>query len=336
MPTSTLRSSSSHRHRHRRRKGGALLTVLWLSAALSAIAFSVASTVRAETERASTLSESIRAGYLASGAVEGAILRVQSAIKLGRSAQPRIRYSFATGEAVVEVIPETAKLDINAAKPNDLTGLMLALGAEPERAQLVAGAILDWRQRGGQFDDYYLRLTPSFRPRHASFQEIDEAIWVRGMTPDLFHGNYSREARTGRLVRLGAFKDCVSVYGSSAKFDANGIEPALLRAFGTSWEQATAFVAERERAPLTTPAEIGRLAPLAGPAMGRLTVLANTIYTLRGTARLRLPDGRLSDISRTVSAQVKFRQPEAPPAYHVMRWDDQAFSPAYSEARAWR
>ena len=332
MPISTLR-----RNRNRdRRRGGALLAVLWLSAALSAIAFSVASTVRAETERASTLTESIRAGYLASGAVEGAILRVQSTHGRGRPAVPRIRYSFATGEAIVEVIPETAKLDINTAKANDLLSLMLALGAEPERAQVVAAAIVDWRERGGRFDDYYLRLTPSFRPRHASFQEIDEAIWVQGMTPDLFHGNYTREARTGRLVRLGAFKDCVSIYGSATKFDANGIEPALLRALGTPWEQAAAFVTERERAPLVNAGDLGRLAPLAGPAFARLAVFANTIYTLRATARLRLPDGRLSDVSRTVSAQVKFRQPDTPPAYHVMRWDDQAFSPAYSEARAWR
>jgi type II secretory pathway component PulK len=36
-----------------REKGGALLTVLWLSAALAAIAFSVATEVRSETDRVS-------------------------------------------------------------------------------------------------------------------------------------------------------------------------------------------------------------------------------------------------------------------------------------------
>ena len=324
------------RSRNRRRRGGALLAVLWLSAALSAIAFSVATTVRAETERASTLTESIRAGYLASGAVEGALLRVQAARAGNRPIQPRFRYSFATGEAVVEVIPETARLDINKASVRDLASLMLALGADPERAQIVAAAIADWRGPGGQFDDFYSRLTPSFRARHASFQEIDEAIWVQGMTADLFHGNYTRDARTGRLVRQGAFKDCVSIFGAVDKFDANGIDPALLRAFGASWDGAIAFVAERERTPLSTVAELGRLAPMAGPALGRLTVQGNSIYTLRATARVRLPDGRASDVSRTVSAQVKFRMPDSPPAYQVLRWNEQDFSPAYSEAHAWR
>ena len=313
-----------------------MLAVLWLSAALSAIAFSVASTVRAETERASTLSESVRAGYLAAGAVEGAILKVQSARNAGRAAPPRFRYSFATGEAVVEVIPETARLDINRAGPRDLANLMLALGADPGPAQAIAVAIVDWRQPGGSLEEYYLRLTPSFRPRHASFQEIDEAIWVRGMTADLFHGNYAREPRTGRLIRLGAFKDCVSLFGSIDKFDANGIEPALLRAYGASIEGAAAFVAERERQPLVNAGELARLGAMAGPAMGRLTVIGNSIYTMRATARVRLADGRLSGVSRTVSAQVKFRIPDSPPAYQVLRWDDQAFSPAFSEARPWR
>jgi type II secretory pathway component PulK len=50
--------------------GGALLAVLWLSAVLSAIAFSVANTVRAEIERTSTLTESVRTYYLATGAIE--------------------------------------------------------------------------------------------------------------------------------------------------------------------------------------------------------------------------------------------------------------------------
>ena len=82
--------------RFKQNRGGALLAVLWLSAALSAIAFSVASSVRAETERASTLSESIRAGYLASGAVEGAILKIQGARNSSRLICAFSPYCFAS------------------------------------------------------------------------------------------------------------------------------------------------------------------------------------------------------------------------------------------------
>ena len=60
-----------------RQSGSALLMVLWLSAALSAIAFTVANTVRSETERTSTEVDSLRCYYLATGAIERALVYVQ-------------------------------------------------------------------------------------------------------------------------------------------------------------------------------------------------------------------------------------------------------------------
>ena len=53
-------------------RGSALLAVIWLTAALSAIAFTVANTVRAETERTSTEVDSLKAYYLATGAIDEA------------------------------------------------------------------------------------------------------------------------------------------------------------------------------------------------------------------------------------------------------------------------
>ena len=53
------------------------MAVLWLSAALAAIAFSLASTVRGELERASTQLDGTRAYYLAAGGLERALLYMQ-------------------------------------------------------------------------------------------------------------------------------------------------------------------------------------------------------------------------------------------------------------------
>src|ERR1700693_6064402 len=60
-----------------KQRGSELLAVLWLSAALSAIAFTVANTVRAETERTSTEVDSLRAYYLAAGAIDRAIVHIE-------------------------------------------------------------------------------------------------------------------------------------------------------------------------------------------------------------------------------------------------------------------
>jgi general secretion pathway protein K len=308
-----------------RRKGSALITVLWLSAALSAIAFSVASTVRGETERASTLLESTRAYYLATGAVERALLTALA--KPGEiNRQPVMRMAFPSGEAIVEIIPETARLSLNTGTPQEFVALLLALGADPPRAQSITAAILDWRGAQGGLDAYYLSLTPSFRPRHASFQEVEEAIYLQGMTPEIFHGNYARD-RQGRLVRVGAFKDCVSVYGSTGEFDANFAEPALLRSIGIPPETVDRIVERRRGRPFINPGELGQIG-----GAGKLRIGGNTIFTFRATAHARTPNGPFSEVSRTVSAQVKFRKPGEPPSHQVLRWDESA----YSEVSQWK
>ena len=60
----------------KKRRGSALLAVLWISAAMAAIAFSLSNTVRGETERTSTVLDDLRSYYLASGAIDRAMLEV--------------------------------------------------------------------------------------------------------------------------------------------------------------------------------------------------------------------------------------------------------------------
>jgi general secretion pathway protein K len=299
--------------------------VLWLSAALGAIAFTVASTVRGETERAATLADGLRAYYLACGGFDRALMHAlagprtagpQAATRYSLQT-PLMRFEFATGAAVVEVIPETARLSLNEADPRDMTNLLMALGAEPQRATDIAMGILQRRSGAGMPFS-----APSFGGRRASFEEVEEVLLVRGMTPEIFHGSYRRDDR-GRLVRLGGFRDCVSVFGGTRRFDVNAIEPALLVALGATPEGARQIVTLRRQAPIRNVAQI---AGLAGAAAGRLMVGGNTIYSFRSTARTRLASGGFSDLARTVAAQVKFRKEGEYPPYHVLRWHDSAVS----------
>src|SRR5690242_13428898 len=122
--------------RARYRRGSALLTVLWISAALAAVGFALANTVRGETERTSTTVDELRAYYLATGAVEKAALELMwSAVNPTIAPIPKgsawIDYAFQTGAARVEIIPETAKLDVNSVTPAVLGRLLEGLGASP-------------------------------------------------------------------------------------------------------------------------------------------------------------------------------------------------------------
>src|SRR5689334_24985926 len=89
-------------------RGSALLAVLWVSAALAAIAFSLANTVLGETQRTSTEVEGMRAYYLAPGAVE------RAAYELLWSVQAPNKYPVHPGATFVDYSfpPRTARVVI--------------------------------------------------------------------------------------------------------------------------------------------------------------------------------------------------------------------------------
>jgi general secretion pathway protein K len=320
------------------RRGSALLTVLWLSAALAAIAFSVSSSVRAETDRVDASSNGLRAWYLATGAVErgiqwmnwGEYFNKPDGTPFWKFAAPRMNMTFPSGDAVVEMIPESSKLNINHAGAADLVKVITAVGGDAGVAGDIARAIVDWRSGAPEptdFDQYYFSVNPTFRARHASFQEIEELLYVRGMTPELFYGNFvagaGPDGKQGALYASGGLRDCLSVWGSMGPFDVNSVSPALMTAIGVPPEGIQAIVAHRTLTPFKNSNEVIAL----GVPMTRLMLGGNFIWTLRAAARLRRPDGTPSDTVRTASATVKLvdRQSFQIPI-HVLRWYDDAWS----------
>jgi general secretion pathway protein K len=316
-----------------KRRGSALLAVLWLSAALTAIAFSVSAIVRAEIDRVSSSSDGLRASYLASGAVERAIqwmcwgpaFHKPDGKPFYEWRMPRLFMSFPSGDAVIELIPESAKMNINQAGPGDIERVVAAISGDPVQAQQVAAAILDWRGGGfpGPFDSFYQALNPTFRARHASIQEIEELMDVQGVTPELFYGNYIPDAQ-GRLYASGGLRDCFSVWGSAGPYDANTASPALMLALGVPQPGVAAIVAARQIVPFRNMGEVASL----GFSAPRLGIGGNVIWTVRGVARLRRPDGLPSEVVRSASAVVKILDPMYYPGnpVQVLRWYEDSWS----------
>jgi len=322
--------------RRRKSKGGALLVVLWLSAALAAIGWSVATTVRAETERVGNAADGLRAQYLASGAVDRGIQWMLWAPEDNRNRdgtpkfwsynQPRLYMAFPSGAAVVEMIPEQSKLNINNASPDELYKVVLAVSGSPATASQITAAIVDWRGPSGSptlFDQYYFSISPTFRSRHASLQDIEELLLVRGMTPELFYGNYVADTE-GRLYARGGLRDCFSIWGSNGPFDINSVSPALLESMGTAPGVAAAIVERRRVQPFRSMGELGQF---GGPPP-RTGIGGNVIWTLRASARLSRPDGTPSDTVRTAGAVVRLLNVKTYPLMpiHVLRWYDDAWS----------
>lgn len=322
----------------RQPRGSALLAVLWLAAGLSAIAFSVATTVRGETERTSTATEATRAYYLAAGSIDRAILwrtwglsgltNPDGTPRYYQQPMPFLNFDYASGRVLVEVIPEGGKLNVNFAPPEHIEKLLTAMGVEPAAAQQLAGAIAEWRNPAGAPSVLPLAAGPpsTFPPRHASFQELEEILLVPGMTPELFYGHYNRDA-AGRLIPQGGLRDSLTVYGSGEGVDVNSAPPALLLSLGLGPDAVNQIIARR---PIKSLDEI-RAFTGGAPGAARLQVGGNSIWTLRATARLKLPNGKLGDLRRSVAAIVKyFDKPGAEQPYQILRWYDDAWSPTGS------
>ena len=312
-----------------------MLAVLWVSAALAAIAFSLSTTVRSEIDRTATSVDGLRSYYLAAGGIHRATYEVLwSAQNPDKRVLPRyttqVNYTFPSGVVHVDIVPEAAKLNVNLALPEELYRLLVALGQEPERARQIALAIVDWRSpaaAGSGLDQYYLSLTPSFRARHASLEEIEDLLSVRGITPDIFYGTYVPfDAPQGsRLLARPGLVDCLSVFGSNERIDANTASPAVLAAIGVPPDVINALVARRNIGPFTED-QLNAFLAGTGAGAGRLRVEGNSILTLRATARLRLENGQLSDLRRSAAAMVKYMPPGYDAPVHILRWYDTAWS----------
>lgn len=323
----------------RRDRGSALLTVLWLGAALSAIALAVSLKARTEVERTSASLAACRAQLLAGGAAERALNYVVYSLEGverlpdGRArfwelGMPLLLFRFKTGVAAVELIPESSRLDVNHASFEDLLRVNLALGLSRPAAMQLAQAIIDWRAPSSMgllspFDAIYLRRTPSFRAPHASVQQIDELMNVAGMTPELFYGGWTRTPE-GRLVPKAGLRDCLTVYAMpDGLLDINNVAVPAMIALGVSPQGAMLIEQLRSRAPITE-RQLGGLGAILGPAAGRFRLGGDNIYTLRATARPFGPDGKLSDLRRTVAMTVQLYYQESASATRVLAWHENA------------
>jgi type II secretory pathway component PulK len=307
--------------------------VLWLTAALSAIGLAVANNVRAETGRTETNVDDARSYFVARGAIERAALHMLWARQYMSAdghpmyyinGSPSMELAFPGADVHVDVVPEASKLSLNASRPEDILRLLMALGTPEGQATEITAAIVDWRTRldpmqPSPFDAFYLSQSPSFTARHASFQENEELLLVKGMTTELYYGSSLDNRRAG-------LRDCLSVYGSGGAVDINTAQPAALVAVGLSPIDADTIVKNRGQHPVLDYKELSDISQSLGPAGTRLLIGGQTMYTLRATARLRQADGRLSDLRRTVGALVKFHFPgdkgTSQPGFEVLRWYD--------------
>jgi len=307
-------------------RGGVLLLVMWVTATLSAVALSLALSVRTELAATSYRLEAEQARFLARGALEQALYIVQNPglrdaaqRPLYEQGQPYLEFSFSTGAAWVKVASESGKINVNTAPVERLQTLLLAAGVDEREAPEIAQAIGDWRlpptsSVSSAFDLFYQRLPQPYRAAHQPFGRLEELLLVKGVTAELFYGWMERE-RDGRLVRRGGLNRLLTIYGSPTQVNVNQAPyEVLLTVPGLSAESARALVAGRRQKFYRSAADLP--VALSPGVLGYFAFLdASFLYDLTATGR---PSGTATRAS--VRAVV---QREANRQLRLLLWQEQ-------------
>src|SRR5207247_7871183 len=101
-----------------------------------------------------------------------------------------------SGEVHVRFGSDAGLIDINHASDKLLASMFDSLGVDCETRNRLVDSILDWIDTidiqhlyGGEVSDYPVTPVGQLRrPRNAPFQTVDELLFVRNMTPDIYFG----------------------------------------------------------------------------------------------------------------------------------------------------
>jgi general secretion pathway protein K len=313
--------------------GVALLAVMATVSVMLLVAMAFSGSVQIETRSAIYRKEATQAYALALGGVQAAILEIAYPLpedqkdkpRLWRRGQSLLRVPYARGVALVEIVNETGKVDLNVADQKQLARLFVARGLEKDRAANLAKAIDHWRSPAGSdeadfkaLDEYYLEA--GYRPAHDSFTSVEEALRVCGMSRDIFFGTaeYSRE--NGIQEQYGVGRD-LTVYSKSTAVNVNyASEAVLLSVPGVTEEFAESLVQERSKTPFDSAEDISRRLGSSMPDSAVPFLSFNDDSKTYTITSVGMVQG--SRLQRTVKAVVSL-EPDGAASHRILAWYDE-------------
>lgn len=223
--------------RSRERRGVALLAALWLVVVIASVALQFSLVARERTLIGLAASERTRDRAASSGALATVVARMDNDLRLRattqgnaaalRSSDPWLGadsiYSapVTVGAVTVEVVATDlgARLNVNRMSESELRTLFGFVLRDYQLADQLAQSIADWidaddlaRVAGGE-SDQYIADGLLILPTNSAFREIEDLIYVRGMTADI----------------LAAVKPYITALGFSTRINVNTAPEAVLR-----------------------------------------------------------------------------------------------------------
>jgi len=295
----------------RRERGIALLVVVWVLALLAVLIVGFNGDARTELLLARNHYESAGARAIADAGVSLAIFGVLDPMPETQwPADGRQRVlRYADGTIRVSVQDEGGKIDLNAAPPEFLSGLLRSVGLSPADAFRLAQTIDEWRQAQQQADAPPAGRRGASRPvvrrQATTFRVIEDLRLVPGVTRDIYD-------------RVAPF---VTVYSGVADIDPLTAPPQVLRSLpDVNAAEVEDFLSARQRlGPVP-----GQLPSLTGAAGGFLAhrVLQNATVISEGKTAGGTTFTRAAVVSLSAD-------PSAP--YSILSWRQASREPRAAE-----
>lgn len=287
-----------------RRRGFIVVAVLWIMMALATVA-SIASVYVAQSATALSLVDApAESEALITAGLELTALQLSS--RAVTPAPTRGGFAFHLGRADlrVEYLAEAARIDLNGAGKELLTGLFQSLGAAPEAAAAHADRIVAWRKRlkpsaEAEEREHYRAAGLAYGPRQMPFDSADELWLVPGLPPGLVQ-------RAMPLVTVHTGANVVNILDAPPEIMAAlpGMTPLRLADFLS--RRAAPGVEPKDLLDALGPRQVGAGVGAAGGG--------GEVYRVR--MRIAFPDGR----RQSPEVVVKLGGGRAP--YTVLSWRD--------------
>ena len=278
--------------------GFIVIAVLWILLALAALV-SVFAVYVANTELAVSVNDdSVQAQALVSASLELTAYRLVTTRREDRPTRGAFSFRLGRANADVDFRSEAARVDLNMAPKELLSGLFTALGASYDNAQQYADRVIGWRTAPSadatdKETSLYRAAGLPYGPRGGPFGDIAELSLVLGIPPAL----------------VEAAMPYVTVYSGRAEINIRDAAPIVIAAIpGMTPARLTTFLG-------------GASALAAQSDTAQLGDLQNMVTTegskaMRVTVRVRFDSGR-----RIVSQAVILVGGSEKP-YRVLWWQD--------------
>jgi general secretion pathway protein K len=282
-------------------RGFVLVAVLWIIAALSALATIFAIYLSNSAQALALNDAGLQAEAVVSASVELTAYQLSLAGDKARPFQGSFRYRLDNAEIGVSFVTETARVDLNLAPKEMLANLLSGLGASQDDAAQYADRIIGWRTtpKSDAFEDevsLYRAAGLAYLPRQAPFAHVNELALVVGLPPALVD-----RALPFVTVFSGQPKVNVLVAPSEVVAALPGMTPSGLKEF--------------LRARPALPTDKAAIATALGPAQAGATIDKSNFFRILIAVKF--------DNGRRTSSEVVIELGGEEEPYRVLSWRDE-------------